>query len=275
MAHTDVPFAVRDRRRAHFFTIDNKILDEYGEHLGPYGLAVYMVLCRFANSESTCWPSLQTVADRAGMSRRQVIRKIKSLTELGLIAIISQQDEETGEHRANFYVLLDTSDSQSPPPSDSQSPPGDSQSLPPNDSQSPPSDSQSPKQNTTNNTYVLEEYTNNNGRGGLSIPEDILEKFVAITGEELTKKDRQYLTELALYPQGVVDDSFAALRTWITDPGKEPIRNKAAWLVGTARRKAEAEDERIRRVKEANKTLNSRKRYEVSEEYRDIVVGCH
>src|SRR3954454_9304538 len=75
----DGPFTVRDRRRKGYFTIDNELLDRCGAELGPYGLAVYMALARFANQDNACWPSLATIAQRTGMSRRQVIREIAKL----------------------------------------------------------------------------------------------------------------------------------------------------------------------------------------------------
>ena len=102
----DVPFIVRDHRRKGFFTIDNELLDRYGDQLGPYGLAVYMALARFANQEGTCWPSLATIAKRTGMSRMQVIREIAKLQALQLIAV-EHQCSEMGIHRANLYILLD------------------------------------------------------------------------------------------------------------------------------------------------------------------------
>src|SRR5215213_538994 len=104
----DGPFTVRDRRRKGFFTIDNVLLDWFGALLGPYGLAVYMALARFANQEGTCWPSLATIAKKTGMSRPQVIREIAKLKELGLIAVAHQLGKK-GEHTSNLYLLLDIS----------------------------------------------------------------------------------------------------------------------------------------------------------------------
>jgi len=98
-----------------------------------------MALARFANQESACWPSLTTIAQRTGISRRQVIREIDKLQALNLIAVEPQFDSTTGEHKANRYILLDVT-------------PSDSQSLGGSDSQSPPSDQQSPKQNIKNKT---------------------------------------------------------------------------------------------------------------------------
>ncbi len=86
------------------------------------GLPVYMGLCRYANQDSECWPSYGTLARGTGMSRRQVIREVAKLEGLNIIAV------ERNHHTANVFVLLDTSDTQSPLPSDTQSPPSDRQS---------------------------------------------------------------------------------------------------------------------------------------------------
>lgn len=105
--NSDVSFRVADARRRGYFTVDNIILDQYGERLGPYGLAVYVALCRFANADQECWPSHATVAKRTGMSRRQVGREIAKLADLRLILVTPQYDAESQVHHSNLYTLLD------------------------------------------------------------------------------------------------------------------------------------------------------------------------
>lgn len=125
MAYSD-SFVVRDRRPG-YLRVDNVLYDRFGAVLGPYGLAVYMALCRYVNQDSECYPSYATIARGTGMSRRQVIREVAKLGVLGVIAI--EHRVESKRHTSNIFILLDTSDSQSPPlvtpshhPSDSQSP---------------------------------------------------------------------------------------------------------------------------------------------------------
>jgi hypothetical protein len=108
MAHNDT-FVVRDRRPA-FLQVYNDLYDKFGSTLGPYGLAVYVALCRYANQDSECWPSYNTIAKGTGMSRRQVIREVARMEELKVISV------ERNQHTSNVFILLDTSDSQSPPP---------------------------------------------------------------------------------------------------------------------------------------------------------------
>lgn len=114
-------FVVRDRRPG-YLRVYNDLYDRFGTQLGPYGIAVYVALCRYANQDSECWPSHTTIAKGTGMSRRQVIREINKLESLGVIAV------ERSKHSANVYILLDTCDTQSHLPCDIQSHPRDSQS---------------------------------------------------------------------------------------------------------------------------------------------------
>lgn len=106
----DLPIIVRDRRRKGFFTIDNELLDRFGAQLKAHGLAVYMALARFADQDSTCWPSLATISRKTGVSRPQVIREITKLKALNLIAVEHQVNEK-GEFSSNIYTLLDISSS--------------------------------------------------------------------------------------------------------------------------------------------------------------------
>jgi hypothetical protein len=44
-------------KRAHFFSIDNDIIDVHAKTIGAIGIAVYAVLARYANRRTgECWP---------------------------------------------------------------------------------------------------------------------------------------------------------------------------------------------------------------------------
>lgn len=103
----DSVFQVRDGRPG-FLRVDNDLYDRYGAQLGPYGLAVYMALCRYANRASECWPCYSTIAQGTGMSRRKVIYEIKKLEDLGVIEV--QRNRNT----SNVFVLLDTGAQRAP-----------------------------------------------------------------------------------------------------------------------------------------------------------------
>ena len=101
-------FIVRDRRPG-FLRVDNDVYDRFGSQLGPYGLAAYVALCRYANQDSECWPSYSTIAKGTGMSRRKVIYEIQKMERLGIIAV------ERAQHTSNVFILLDTSAQHAPP----------------------------------------------------------------------------------------------------------------------------------------------------------------
>lgn len=107
---------IRDNRPP-FLMVYNDLYDRYGAQLGPYGLAVYMALCRHANRESECWPSFATIAKEIGASRRKVIYEIQKMERLHII------DVERKPYKASTFVLLDTSAPYAPPTSAPHAPP--------------------------------------------------------------------------------------------------------------------------------------------------------
>ena len=105
----DTNFVVRDARPG-FLRVDNDLYDRFGAQLGPYGLAVYMALCRYANRDSECWPSYATIAQGTGMSWRKVASTVAQLEDLGVIAI------ERNAGTSSTFVLLDTNAPRAYPP---------------------------------------------------------------------------------------------------------------------------------------------------------------
>ena len=92
---------IKDKRGGRFI-VDDVVLNGYGKALGPYGIAVYIALCRHANMQNQqCWPSQKTIADKTGMSVRQVKNMIDKCEELGLIT----RKIEDGKY--TIYTLLE------------------------------------------------------------------------------------------------------------------------------------------------------------------------
>lgn len=111
-------FTVRDNRGSKYLRVYNEFFDAYGAQLGPYGLTVYMALCRYIDVDSSeCNPSYQTVADRTGMSRRKVIYEVKRMEKLKIIAV------ERTPYKPNIFILLDTSAPHAPLSSARYAPP--------------------------------------------------------------------------------------------------------------------------------------------------------
>lgn len=92
---------IKDKRGGRFI-VDDVVLNGYGKALGPYGIAVYITLCRHANMQNQkCWPSQKTIADKTGMSVRQVKNMIDKCEKLGLIS------REIADGKYTIYTLLE------------------------------------------------------------------------------------------------------------------------------------------------------------------------
>ena len=77
----------------NWYWVSKSILSHYGRILKSSGLAVYNALASYANSKSqTCFPSQQTIADRIGLCRETVNRKIKILKKIRLVKVIRNKD---------------------------------------------------------------------------------------------------------------------------------------------------------------------------------------
>ena len=49
-------------KRAHFFSIDNDIIDIHAKKIGAIGIAIYAVLARYANRRTgECWPAIARI----------------------------------------------------------------------------------------------------------------------------------------------------------------------------------------------------------------------
>jgi DNA-binding MarR family transcriptional regulator len=72
----------------NWYWISQSILKQYGNILKPTGLAVYNVLASYANSKSqACFPSQKTIADRIGLCRETVNRKVELLRKNRLVRV--------------------------------------------------------------------------------------------------------------------------------------------------------------------------------------------
>ncbi|MBP3945142.1 helix-turn-helix domain-containing protein [Psychrobacter sp. K31L] len=102
-------------------------------------LAKKMVLIKLAdqaNDDGLCWPSYQTIAEACQVSRRTVIRHIKSLEEDGYLNITKTYDKANKKNFSNRYQLTISRGvkmslvTESHHPSDNVTVSGDTESLP-------------------------------------------------------------------------------------------------------------------------------------------------
>ncbi|TFD80534.1 helix-turn-helix domain-containing protein [Cryobacterium psychrophilum] len=71
--------------------------------LEPFELSIYLVLLSHRDHKTgTAWPSFDTIAREAGMSRSKVIRTLPKLTARGLVTI-TQRRRGSGDNAPNLY----------------------------------------------------------------------------------------------------------------------------------------------------------------------------
>ncbi len=86
-----------------FTIIDRTVL--MSEDLSVYDKTVYAILCSYANStDRSCYPSYQTIARKAGCSRRKVIAVIANLERMGLVEK-QEQRNSIGDNASNLYTV--------------------------------------------------------------------------------------------------------------------------------------------------------------------------
>ncbi len=82
------PLHIRSHRAAHWFWIDNAILDRHGPALGAIGLALYLALARYANGKTgQCYPSLGRLGRDIAVTPLTVSRYLHRLVTRGLITM--------------------------------------------------------------------------------------------------------------------------------------------------------------------------------------------
>ncbi len=97
---------VRDQRRPGWLWADRDLIKRDGAELGPYGIAVYIVLCSFAGETQKAWPSKATIATLTGCSKRKVSQSIERLEVMGWIKIDRRPTGKGKQHETNVYYLL-------------------------------------------------------------------------------------------------------------------------------------------------------------------------
>lgn len=95
--------SITDRRKRNWFWAENEIFD-LGLKAGE--ISVYLFLCRAADSNGKSWYSHERMAQKAGMSVKQLKRTLKLLAQKGLVEIQSQK----ANGRANLYIVRSPSD---------------------------------------------------------------------------------------------------------------------------------------------------------------------
>jgi hypothetical protein len=93
---------------AHFFSIDNDIIDVHAKTIGAIGVAVYAVLARYANRKTgECWPSIGKIGKLLDLARNTVKDALRKLEDVGLIMMQRLRRAPEGHPTSHLYTLLD------------------------------------------------------------------------------------------------------------------------------------------------------------------------
>ena len=97
---------VEDQRHKNWWWVDNAVVDVAGPVIGASGLAVFAVLSRYAdNTKRDCWPGLDTIRGKLGMSKPTVIHTLNTLKHSGLIRVVPRRLGNDGPTLSNRYIL--------------------------------------------------------------------------------------------------------------------------------------------------------------------------
>ena len=102
MEESKQQFEVRDLREKDKFKVDDKFLNGYARFVGIYAVGVYSSLCRHANKQQKCWPSIKKMAEELSISRPTIIGAIKNLEFWQII-----KKQRVGKECTNRYFLID------------------------------------------------------------------------------------------------------------------------------------------------------------------------
>jgi hypothetical protein len=98
---------LRDGRRHSFYIVDNAVIDKYGPQIGVYGIAVYNLIARYADSNGeNAFPSLTTITKKLDISRPKAVTTLNKLVEVGLIHR-EHRHREDGSKNSSLYTIID------------------------------------------------------------------------------------------------------------------------------------------------------------------------
>ena len=87
----------------------NKYFDKYANLCGWKATIVYASLCRHANKERMCFPSINKLAKQHNVSRNTILKGIKIL-EMWRIIKVRRVKNSAGKQLNNLYSLHDISE---------------------------------------------------------------------------------------------------------------------------------------------------------------------
>jgi hypothetical protein len=157
-----------DSRKFNFTIIENDIFER--TDIDIYEQSVYIVLCRYANKDSSqAFPRYTTIAEKGKMCLSKAKQCVKSLIKKGLI-IKEHRYTQNGDNTSNLYTVLSASENRG----------GSVCDTPPRACDTPPRACDTPelinltKPNINNNTLSLGE---NSGNSETDDAQEIIETY--------------------------------------------------------------------------------------------------
>jgi GntR family transcriptional regulator len=92
-------------RRLPFTLVENCVLED--EELDRHDVLVYLALAKYAGKDRTCWPSIETIAKVARVSRSKAFECIRRLEARGYLRR-APRFTPGGQVTSNVYQLLET-----------------------------------------------------------------------------------------------------------------------------------------------------------------------
>lgn len=96
---------IKDSRKFNWTMVENEMIDNF-ERYTKNEVMAYLVIARYANSDSQCFPSYKTIAEKMRCSKRTAIDVIKSLVEKGVLIKETRVIPGSSENTSNLYTLV-------------------------------------------------------------------------------------------------------------------------------------------------------------------------
>jgi len=99
---------IRDLRQKEKYLMDDEYMNGYARLCGWQATITYCSLCRHANKDQFCFPSVELMAYENRVDRKTIMKGLQSLQDWNIVQVQKERTKE-GTFRNNTYVLLDKS----------------------------------------------------------------------------------------------------------------------------------------------------------------------
>lgn len=96
---------LKDGRKFNWTMVENEIIDNFDRYTQNEVMA-YLVIARYANSDSQCFPSYKTIAEKMRCSKKTAINAIDSLVKKGVLIKETRKNKGSSENISNLYTLV-------------------------------------------------------------------------------------------------------------------------------------------------------------------------